>query len=233
LPEFRAVDTRKEITAEDWIGVLERVGDRGVMITGGEPFLYPNLLEVVNSVHRDRYLAIYSNLSCVPMGFAQGLGRVIKIRASYHPHEMPLDKFTQQVRVLAADSNINGSIHLLNLPDSPLFEAARTALASLPWEFHLEQDQRDQFAEMSNGQCERPVRCASKNILVGPDGRRYPCVSSLLSGNLPQEDLLTDVLGSEIVDVACARWGHCAPCDGLTERTLMFLDTKARERFGS
>jgi len=92
----------------------------------------------------------------------------------------------------------------------------------------IEYDQRVRFEEMSSGTAVRLVECTSRNILVGPNGVRYPCVSCLLADRHRRESLAESPLKGDHVKVLCSDWGRCAPCDGLTERELTFLKPEDR-----
>ncbi len=209
-----------------WSEIVDRE-DRNVQITGGEPLLYPGLVDLLNGIKSNQGIWIFTNLAAVPENFPSGLRkrkRRVGVRVSYHPCKTPPREFAERIKLLAKDKRLAGSIHIVESAGIKFVQKARAALGDLPWELHIEKDQRRQFPQMSACKTRRLVRCVSKNVLIAPNGIRYPCVSCLLSNRLSQENLTRGSLRGDEIEVVCSHWGYCAPCDGLTERKLEFLD---------
>lgn len=220
-------DERGTLSVEEWAGILERA-DRDVIVTGGEPFLYPHLANLLNTIRRK--VMVYTNLAVHPGGWINALTRPVKFRATLHPSGPPPEEFAARIRLLAFEGKFTGSIHVVDSAGAAFVRKAKAALSGkFPWPFGVLIDQRRQFREMSAGKRLRRVKCVSRNLLVGPNGVRYPCVSCLLANRLPQENLTEEPLRDEWVEVECEHWGACAPCDGLTERRLEFLDGENEE----
>jgi MoaA/NifB/PqqE/SkfB family radical SAM enzyme len=84
--EFKPVPFR---LAQDWLEVWNRLRPQLLDITGGEPFLMPEFLDVLTGLDPAIRVAITSNLSRPLLDFVKRVGpeRVINVTASFHPME--------------------------------------------------------------------------------------------------------------------------------------------------
>jgi len=217
VPDHKAF---QKLPAETWAKII-RDSRRNVVLTGGEPFLYPELIKLVNMIDRKQEVRVYSNLTLPVDDFVRYVKRPVYFMVSYHPGGGSLSAFEDIVRRLAVRKDFRGNIHAIDWKgQSNEVRRLHAQLKALPWPFNIEADQKVQFSEMSSHRHRRKVRCSNKNILVAPDGVRYPCVSTLLRGLHPQEALTKEPLRGDTVTIDCTDWGYCAACDGLTERKL-------------
>jgi len=46
-----------------WAKIYEKYGSVKIAITGGEPFLYPNFIELINAISRQHSVEVVTNLS--------------------------------------------------------------------------------------------------------------------------------------------------------------------------
>lgn len=214
LPDFGTV------APERWIKAINRIR-RNVIFTGGEPFLYPGLIDLVNGVDKRIEVKIYSNLTQDVTDFIKRVRRAVLFFGSYHPSSGPPELVLTNIEKLASVSQFNGVVHSIAW-SGHLLARAQSVLASSRWRFTIEGDQKVTYAEMSDRTQRRSARCSNKNILVAPNGVRHPCVSTLLRNVFPQENILSKNPTSTTVTVRCPDWGRCAACDGLTERTIDF-----------
>lgn len=90
-----------ELSAEEWIAAINRIKTRpGVPVTlgGGEPFVHPGFIEIVNGINRDKEIDILTNLRWGQRGLERFANEVdparlrrdapyASIRVSYHPNE--------------------------------------------------------------------------------------------------------------------------------------------------
>ena len=215
--EFAPIATYAPLPAVAWARAINRI-KRNVIFTGGEPFLYPELIKLVNAINPKIGVRIYSNLTQNPTEFVERVTRPVDFLGSYHPVSGPPDKVLANISILA--SRFGGRVHSINWTGHSLTKARR-ALKAAKWSFAVEGDQRVEHAAASSRKRRSAVRCISRNILVAPNGVRYPCVSALLRNTLVQENVITEPLRSVDVDVRCSDYGHCAACDGLTQRKLL------------
>jgi MoaA/NifB/PqqE/SkfB family radical SAM enzyme len=219
---FDPVATYPVTPARIWVPSVNRIG-RNVIFTGGEPFLYPELIELVNGVDPKLEVRIYTNLTQDPAAFAAKVRRSVRFLVSYHPCSGSPEALLAHVQVLAAAKRFSGTVHAINWSGHSLAKA-KSVLAKSRWTFNIDVDQKVKFAAMSSGTQRRLVTCTSENMLIAPNGIRYPCVSALLRNVLPQESIIKQWPKPNAVTVSCPDWGHCAACDGLTQRSLIFRD---------
>lgn len=93
------------ITLEDWCGFWERMSDRygrfRITLTGGEPFTYPGIIQLLEWVTRRHQVELDTNLSWEPEML---LGRVspetMRIGASFHPHYTDIETFVSKLTTL-------------------------------------------------------------------------------------------------------------------------------------
>jgi len=84
--EFKPVPFRP---AQDWLKAWNRLRPQLLDITGGEPFLMPDLLDVLTGLDPAIRVAITSNLSHPLLEFVKRVSpeHVINVTASFHPME--------------------------------------------------------------------------------------------------------------------------------------------------
>jgi len=220
---FEPVALYNEVSASEWAAAINRIG-RNVVLTGGEPFTYSELIPLVNAINTNMEVFIYTNLTQDPTEFIQHVGRPVRFLGSYHPCSGNPARVLAHAQLLAAHKRFRGSVHAINWVGHNL-DKARRELAKMKWTFKVDIDQQVKFKAMSCKKYRRRVHCVSSNMLIAPNGVRYPCVSAIMRGVLPQECILTQPLRAPEVAVDCPDWGHCAACDGLTTRSLKFLDS--------
>ena len=223
-PERYAGDSYDLLTPSAWIDIINKAG-RTVVLTGGEPFLYSGLPELVNGIRRDLEVLVYTNLTISPEDFVSQVTRPVRFYVSYHPCGGPVAPFIENLKCLAQRRDFSGTAHSIGWARQKAAVAkARRSLRRLPWEFVVDPDQYELFPDMCGRQNRRKVRCAGEVILVAPDGIRYPCVTLLLQRRMALEDLREEPLRGDHVEAVCDNWGHCAPCDGLSQRKIEFSD---------
>lgn len=215
--EFAPVAQYTPLPAVAWAKAINRIG-RNVIFTGGEPFIYPELIKLVNAISPNIGVRIYSNLTKDPTEFVERVTRSVDFLGSYHPVSGSPDKVLTNIGILAR--RFSGRVHSISWTGHSLAKARRV-LKAAKWSFVVEGDQRVEHAAISNRARRRSVRCISRNVLVAPNGVRYPCVSALLRNTLAQENVITEPLKGADVDVRCPDYGHCAACDGLTQRKIL------------
>lgn len=108
LNAFTSAFTRgkfSNISSEEWIGGLNRINTRkGVPITfgGGEPFVYPGFIDVINGIKPETEIDILTNLRWGKKGIQKFIDNVNperlnrdasypSIRVSYHPGQKFMD----------------------------------------------------------------------------------------------------------------------------------------------
>ena len=99
-----------EKTAAEWHAALHRLPPAGIYIQGGEPFLYPELPELVNDLpKRHELLGIVTNLS-LPASVYRKIKRKIHLNASLHREYVSDAEFLDKVKELSAHFHIHVNI---------------------------------------------------------------------------------------------------------------------------
>lgn len=213
--EYRG-DEYQPLPPEKWAESLNRIG-RNVVITGGEPFLYPGLERMVNGLRPNLRIRIYSNLSAgKTLEVARRFERPVEFFVSYHPVSGPPDRIIENLLGLREGGIFNGQLHVIDTADNQgrLREAMdKFQQSGIP--VQVDPDQRLLFPG-SLMKSRRSVRCERRVILIGPDGSRYQCVSKLVRRKDPVGRLDDQTL-PEKLEVTCGDYGFCAPCDFLGE----------------
>ena len=212
-----------ETTPVQWIQALNRE-KRHVVFTGGEPFLYQGLIQVINNIAPELKVRVYSNFSLDVRPHLDSLRRPMHFYLSWHPQR-------KTGRALFLDN-------VLHMQKNPLFTADIHALAAEENCHRLEQDieffrrngltvQRDSDQRDFIG-CGRPnvakAVCSKTIYLIAPDGSRFQCVSRLVRDDRPMENILHESLGPEEALDICPDFGNCAPCDGLGQTKMAIFN---------
>lgn len=207
-----------------WIRIFNSLG-RDIVITGGEPLLYPGLGEIVPGVDPELDITIYSNLMIPLKGDTAWLRRKgLSLYVSYHPSYGDDTVFMENVRLLKQLS-VPFTIHAIDVMGREKLEKmCADRLAGCAVNIIIDKDQRKLF-ESSAKMFKKRVRCQRSIILIAPDGCRYQCVSRMVRRVKPLENLLKEPLSAECRTVVCGDYGYCAPCDALGETRQTLVST--------
>ncbi len=202
-----------------WCAAINREG-RHVVLTGGEPFLYPDLPALINGVTNDLKVRAYTNFCLDLRTSLDRITRPVHFYISWHPQQR-----TDRELFLA---------NILHLQDNLLFTANVHAIDAKETRHALAKDldffegrglsiTRDADQRIFEGACRKELRTAvcSKTIyLIGPDGTRFQCVSRMVRGDRPMENMLQERLDTQESVSVCPDFGRCAPCDILGETRM-------------
>jgi organic radical activating enzyme len=212
----RSLQNYQLLSASQWIYILNSL-DRDIVITGGEPLLYPGLGEIVLGVNPELDITIYSNLMVPLKGNLLWLRRKgLAMYISYHPSYGDDHVFIENVRILK-QHKVPFTLHAIDVMGREKLEAicAERLKDGIP-HITIDEDQRNLF-EASSKKFKKRVRCQRSIILIAPDGMRYQCVSRMVRRVEPLENLLNEPFTAVCRTVICGDYGYCAPCDGLGE----------------
>jgi organic radical activating enzyme len=204
------------LSPAQWIRIFNSLG-RDIVITGGEPFLYPGLDEIILGVSPKLDITIYSNLKVPLKEDISWLRRKgLAMYLSYHPSYGDDAVFIKNLRLLK-QYKVPFTIHAINIIGREKLEkmCADKLRGEVP-PIIIDKDQRKLF-ESSSKKFKKRVRCQRRIILIAPDGYRYQCVSRMVRRVAPLENLLTESFSGECRTADCGDYGYCAPCDGLGE----------------
>lgn len=222
------VDGGKNLTnysllkASEWIRIFNTLG-RDVVITGGEPFLYKELRDVVQRVNQNLEITIYSNLTVPIKGDALWLKRKgLSIYGSYHPLYSDNNAFLENIKRLK-ELKVKFSIHAIDvMGKEKLEQLCKENLGDEIPDITIDEDQREIY-DCASKASRKKVRCNRKMILIAPDGNRYQCVSRMARRVEPFENLVNESFTKASRTVICNDYGYCAPCDGVGETSFTFL----------
>jgi MoaA/NifB/PqqE/SkfB family radical SAM enzyme len=189
-----------ERSAADWIEAFDRLPPFVLYIAGGEPFVYAELAEVVNSLpSKHSVMGIVTNLS-QPASVYRKINKRIHLNASFHREFTSDDAFIGKIRELKDhfDIHVNIVATVENLPllekISGEFSDSKIPLHVDPYidlGFHYSDKQLeflrrfltpDRHAEaVLDFEDFGPKKCsAGRNYIhVSPDGSAYTCGSGL------------------------------------------------------
>lgn len=198
LDAARQWPSSDELTAEQWIRRLADLPESDAAITGGEPTMHREFLDIVR--HTPKRLRVYSNFSRDLPVFPGGLN--LDWRASCHA-QTPEDARAWVARVRAMhDLGYRVTATTVYCPPEVLDVLRPMGIAV---------DAPQTRPEPIGG----AVRCTLPRMLIAPDGQRYHCVSKLVRRDA--SGLVPDDNGNTII---CHDATQCLACDSLSaERT--------------
>ena len=210
----------EEVDFEKWAEALKKLG-RPVIITGGEPTIYPQIIELLNALSASKIkIRLYTNLVW-SKEFANRFVNEMKNRnvtlfVSYHS-SVPPQKFAETILFLK-NNNLIETIHtILEKENADKVNAAIKLFNSLGIGVYTDDNLDCKYHEASSQANRQKVRCSKKIFIIAPDGSRYQCVSKMLRKKDPLENIFDEEckqLGPQITSI-CYDYGACANCDML------------------
>jgi hypothetical protein len=204
------------LTAEQWIEILDALPGHDVIFTGGEPTLYQPLPDVINAIHQTEVF-VYTNLAYDVEKFLDRLMKPIRIFGSFHPSNrgVTAERIIGNIGKVKAHPMCRSfeNVHTIQHPSNGDVMEHKRVFEAAGLELEIYQDQ---FLSNSNspaacdGREQRTVHCAYDRILIGPDGKRWICVSKM-TRNIP--DGLVPIDQATVPELICSEFGRCSPCD--------------------
>lgn len=224
LGKGRDISTTQEISVDDWIAILKKV-NKHVIITGGEPTVYKGLVNLLNGISRHLNVQLYTNLTFAPEMLLEKLRRRIYIYGSCHYSRFSLETIRKHVDTLAKSKWITGGeVHFIKTEENKEYaDRFQQVFQDSPWNTRLFTDKR-KLCEKVLMKTRRHVKCKQKLILIGPDGKRYPCSTKMFQQIDPIADMRHDPFVNRFYRIECHNWGSCASCDGQAVSETEFLD---------
>ena len=197
----------KESTPQEWIDTINDLNPSVMHITGGEPGIYQGLAEVVNSVNGS--CKIFTNLSVIDEFLK--IQKQATIKAAYYPGQAVWSDFRNKILQLR-DIGLGVFVYLPEwLLSAQPARVISDELRSLGIEFCLDSNCYEELSlEYStlNSEALKRVVCKHPWTILGPDRKRYPCVSKMLRGIEGSEDIR--ISGTKL---ECFEYGKCTCCD--------------------
>lgn len=202
---------------DKWIEIISGLKCNTIILTGGEPSLYPNLQKVINAV--DKHFMIDTNLSPSFTKLLNNLRRPVSVFGSIHIYG-GLDvreSVIKNLKILKVSKNLYYSVHMIDVENN------RKVLNDYLNYFKLKNIpvtiSRNQFVnnEACAGKFKKKVKCSYNQFYIGPDGNRYFCVSKLIRN---AKDGIIDY-GIKNPEIICHEYGWCSPCDEIAEVEIL------------
>jgi MoaA/NifB/PqqE/SkfB family radical SAM enzyme len=123
-PKPEQKDTKKVsyISGEKWLNIWSKIYDKygtwEILISGGEPFVYPGFMELLLELSKIHIISVCTNLEWDVTYFIKYAdAKRIKIETSFHPEFAELDKFSEKLKLLKE----NGFLPTVNFVPWPPF----------------------------------------------------------------------------------------------------------------
>jgi len=101
---------------EYWERIYRRYGSVVIDILGGEPFIYPNFIELVQELSNIHKVNVATNLSCDIKRFAENIDPLkVGIRITFHPMFAEFDTFLKRALFLK-EHNFGANVTYLAYP---------------------------------------------------------------------------------------------------------------------
>ena len=228
----------KEISGQDWVKALNRIKTRKevpITFSGGEPFLHPDFLHILNNLKSDLNIDILSNLynKTLVQNFLDNVSPdkitrdapYASIRVSYHPEQMDPKLLIENAKLLQ-DSGFKVGIYSVQYPSSAQLQAITQMQFRCKDEdidFRLKDFTGQYKDELYGDYSKHPDSVNSKELkrrlckiselLIGPDANVYKCHRDLYSEENPVGNLLNQEFQIEDKFRPCTNYGNCHPCD--------------------
>lgn len=196
------------------------------VITGGEPFLYKRLMEVLEGLTTFKTIQVVTNLT---LDVGKHIDRLKKIKThrilfecSYHDSAIDFEKFLSRA-LLLKEAGLLGSVRIVDVDEkktiSCIKKFADHGINMIPL-FQVGKKDDGEISSFANPESsdmvrKPPVLCKTNLTLFSPDGYVYNCHTKLY-WNDRQSSFGNIETGFEIPDdyVICHDYGFCNPCQG-------------------
>jgi len=203
------------ISGEQWIDILNGWPGDSVILTGGEPTLHPDFVQIINGLNKQK-ICVYSNMSWKE-SLLDRLQKKIYIYASFHPNQKDsAEDIAKRAKYLIKSGHNLIDIHINKACLE--YKKYQRIFQNYGLQLIFEEDQykSPNYKKMLHG---TKVVCKVPRILLGPDGLRYICVTKMAHAD---ESGLIRHKNIPAVS-SCQIHGQCSPCD-VVHRTVRPLE---------
>lgn len=203
----------KELSAKEWYTNINRI-KKTVVLTGGEPTLYPEIYELINNIDKDISISLFSNLTFDIKEFAKNVKRDVGFYFSFHPEGGDLKEFEDKILEMKSHKHLSKfSVH------SPLrrkivkeWKPKFNQLRKRGVDIRIDQNFNDIKRKLSSGRGNE-VLCERESFLFAPDGSRFMCVKHMMEnkynvGNISDKEKLIPK-----IQQWCHLYPDCNVCD--------------------
>lgn len=234
----------KELSGEQWVKGLNSIESRPevpITFSGGEPFLHPDFLYIINNLKPELNIDILTNLYPTSKKYEKTLERFVNevnpnrikrdasyasIRVSYHPEQMGNGKkIVENVKKL---QDIGFSIGIWSVlhPTSEQLSAInqmqfRCKDAGI--DFRLKEFTGKYKGRLYGNYSKYPgavlsnelkkCLCKTSELLISPNGGIYKCHRDLFNEEFPIRNILDSSFQIKDQYRKCNNYGQCHPCD--------------------
>lgn len=208
----------KHLSGKEWIKIINREG-KDIVLTGGEPTLHKDFIQIVNGIDPKIDVRGYTNLVWTDKFLEEYIKKVkrkVDFYVSYHISSGDVQRFIEILKKLKKSGKFNGTVHTV-CSDKNRIKELKKIFSKNGISIGVDDDQYGMFHESCSKKFRKKVICSKKLYLIAPNGVRFRCLSYLVRNKQPLEDLTkTKLLNPTFCD-KCDDYGYCAPCDMLGE----------------
>lgn len=208
----------KHLSGKEWIRIINREG-RDVVLTGGEPTLHKDFIQIVNGINPKIDVRVYTNLVWTDKfldEYIKKVNREVDFYVSHHISSGDIQRFINILKKLKESGKFKGTVHTV-CSDKNKIKELKKIFSRNGISLGVDDDQYEMFNEACSKRFRKDVVCSKKLYLIAPNGVRFRCLSYLVRNKQPLEDLTkTKLLNPKFSD-GCSDYGYCAPCDMMGE----------------
>ena len=112
----KAVYLKSDAWFKIWERNYQRYGTWEILISGGEPFAYPDFMDLIIGLSKMHLVGVCTNLEWDAADFVKRASpERIRIETSFHPESATLEKFTERLKILKK-SGFNPTVNFVPWP---------------------------------------------------------------------------------------------------------------------
>lgn len=210
----------KLLLGAEWIKIINSLLGNAVIFTGGEPLFHPDVAEIINHVNK-QHIHLYSNFNHNVDDFLKKLKKQIYYSISFHPNNksVKLEKTLKNLEALKRSNKyLRISLVSIDHPSNGSMGNYEKKFAEAGFKLSILRNQY-QTNLISNDACSfkdrKKVKCFYDRFYLGPNGKRYICVSKLVRNK--KRGIIE--LNEKNPEIICEEFGFCSPCDEVAEIT--------------
>lgn len=227
-----------DIAYDLWLNAFNRLKPRIIDITGGEPFLYKDLIPLINGLNKSIEIGLTTNLTQDITQFVQKVNpsRILSMTLSYHPSmSMQKDYFIGKA-LLLLQRGFPINVNFVGYPEQMyMIPTLKYTFESAGIKFHVDpyaqhegkqyefNDFEQAFLKKMVGndrefrfkETEGVVKCSagSDYLVILPDGTAHRCMHFNLTGRKAIGNILDPTMKLYDEWQLCDQMNQCGGCD--------------------
>lgn len=219
------IPSRGILKADQWIKINSiKNKPESLVIQGGEPLLFKELLYVLEGLHTFKQIQVITNLTRNIESIAKRINSIrthcVKFECSFHENAIDFETFIRRVLTLK-EAGLLGSVRMVDVNHRKTLtyigKFADYDINLLPL-YQVGFTEEGKLAVYSNEEASNlvrkpPILCKVAQVLFSPNGDIYNCHTKLYWGD-QRSSFGNLVTGFEIPDgyYVCHDFGFCNPC---------------------